>query len=321
MRFLPNKRRKVIIAIAAALVVASTALVLGVADSASPPESGPKVDTHVGHSYIYTVDVASGQLAQETNHQGEGALEPTWSAQGEIAFSTMDCDECSSRLAEVDPDAPVSTETKIDTNVEHLFQPSWAPDGKRVATVALGRGIYTVDSQTGTSKRLTTGPSDEAPDWAPVGQWIVFHRQVSGSNYDIFAVHAGTGEERRLTNHSRQQTNPAWSPTGQKIAFAEQRSTGKWAIVTMKSDGTGSKRVTAPNISAQEPSWSPDGKSLAFILQELDKATVAVMPASGTGTPRRLTDNKIFPAKPTWSPDGTSIAFAATVVSEPPPAN
>ncbi len=313
MRLLPNKRRLLIGAIAAAIVLSSVALVLGVADSASPPESGPKVDTHVDHSYIYTVDVASGQLAQETNMQGEGALEPSWSAQGDIVFSTMDCDECSSSLSEVDPDAPISVEAPIDTTVEHVFQPSWAPDGKQVATVALGRGIYVVDSQTGTAKRLTSGRSDEAPDWAASGDWIAFHRQVSGSNYDIFAVNATTKAERRLTNDNRQQTNPTWSPDGSQVAYAEQRSNGKWAIVTMNADGTGRKRVTTAGISAQEPTWSPDGTSIAFILQELDKATIAVIPASG-GSPKRLTDQKIFPAKPTWSPDSKTIAFAATVV-------
>jgi Tol biopolymer transport system component len=321
MSLLSNKRRKVIAAVAAVVLAASSALALGVADSASPPESGPKVETHVDDSYIYSVDVSSGQLTQETNHQSEGALEPSWSAQGEIAFSTQDCDECDSMLNEVDPDVTGSPEVPIDTNVAHLFQPSWAPDGKRVATVALGRGIYTVDTQTGTSKRLTTGPSDEAPDWAAVGDWIAFHRQVEGSNYDIFAVNAATGEERRLTNDAKQQTNATWFPTGNRVAFAEQRPNGRWALVTMRTDGTARHQITDATTSAQEPSWSPDGKSIAFILQELDKATVAVIASNGKGTIRRLTDDTIFPAKPTWSPDGKSIAFAATVVADPPTTN
>jgi Tol biopolymer transport system component len=314
MTLLSTKRRKLIATIAIAIAAGSTAAVLGVADSASPPESGPAVDTHVDHSYIFTVDVSSGQLTQETNHQGEGALEPSYSAQGDIAFSTMDCDECSSTIAEVDPDAPGNPEVPIDATVEHLFQPTWAPGGRRMAAVALGRGIYIVDVQDGTSRRLTSEPSDEAPDWSPVGGSIAFHRQISGTNYDIFAVDVATGEERRLTNDAKQQTNAAWSPDGTRLAFAEQRASGKWAIVTMNSDGTDRRRVTSATISAQEPTWSPDGNSIAFILQELDRATVATIPADGSGALKRLTDKKVFPAKPTWSPDGQDIAFAATVV-------
>jgi Tol biopolymer transport system component len=304
--------RKVVGVIAIVVLAASAAILLGVADSASPPESGPAVETHVEHSYIYTVDVDTGKLTQETNHQGEGALEPSYSAQGDIVFSTMDCDECASTLEEVDPDVPGAAPAPIDAQVQHLFQPSWAPGGRRVATVALGRGIYIVDVQDGTARRLTSGPADEAPDWAPVGGSVAFHRQVSGTNYDIFAVDVATGQERRLTEDRRQQTNPAWSPDGTRLAFAEQRSSGKWAIVTMRADGTGAKRVTSGAISAQEPTWSPDGERIGFVLQELDRATIATIPAGG-GAPRRLTDRSIFPSKPTWSPDGRTIAFAATV--------
>ena len=314
-----RQRKKLTAVLVTAILAGSAALALGVADSASPPESGPAIKSHVGHSYIFSLDVATGQLAQETNHQGEGALEPTWSTQGDIAFSTMSCDECTSELAEVDPAAPIGPEAKIDTTVEHVFQPSWAPDAKKIAAVGLGRGIYSVDTTDGSAQRLTTGPSDEAPDWSPGGHLIAFHRQIRGSNYDLFTINPATGKERRLTEDSKQQTNPTWNTDGSQIAFAEQQPTGRWAIVVMNTNGTGRRVVTDPGISAQEPAWSPDGKSIAFILQELDKATVAVINAAGDGPPRRLTDEKIFPAKPAWSPDGKRIAFSATMVPEAPP--
>ena len=207
----------------------------------------------------------------------------------------MECDECTSTLAAVDPAAPIGPETEIETTVEHVFQPSWAPDARKVAAVGLGRGIYSVDTTDGTSQRLTTGPSDEAPDWSPGGVLIAFHRQIRGSNYDLYAVNPVTGRERRLTHDSKQQTNPSWSADGSQIAFAEQQATGMWAIVTMNKNGTGRRIVTDAGISAQEPAWSPDGKRIAFILQELDKATVAVIDATGAGAPRRLTDDRSFP--------------------------
>jgi Tol biopolymer transport system component len=318
-RIFASKRRKFIALLAGCII--TSMIVFGVAVSQQPPESGPTVDTHVDISYIYTVDPADGSLTQETNHHGEGAHEPSYSPEGEIAFSALQCDECESTIVQVDPDAGAAPEVPIDTNVEHLFQPSWAHDGNRMAAVSLGRGIFQVDSQTGASKRLTSGASDEAPNWSPVNDLVAFHRQVGGSNYDIFAVNAATGRERRLTNDRKQQTNPAWSPDGKRIAFAEQRDNGSWAIVTMNSNGTQRKRVTALNVSAQEPTWSPDGSSLAVILQELDQAAVAVMPADGSAQPRPITDDTIFPSNPTWSPDGGNIAFAATVVSGPPTTN
>jgi TolB protein len=300
--------------ISSAVIAASAAIAIGVAVSGPPPESGPAVDTHVGHSNIYVVDVASRQITQPTNHMGEGALEPSWSTDGKIVFSAMDCDECPSQLMQVDPTD--SSQAPVNTSVKHVFQPSAAPDGRKVAAVGLGRGIYSVNVAGGTAKRLTSGPSDEAPAWSPADDSIAFQRQIQGTNYDLFAVNAVTGKERRLTNDEQQQTNPTWSPDGARIAFAEQQANGKWAIFTMKADGTGRTRVTAPEASAQEPSWSPDGKKIAFILQGLDRATVAVANVSGAGTPERLTDASLFPARPTWSPDGKSIAFSATVVPQ-----
>jgi Tol biopolymer transport system component len=308
MRLPRTKRTRLVIALSAVLLVAA-AIAIGVATSAQPPESGPAVDSHSEHADIWVVDVQSRELRRATLNAD--ALEPSWSSDGEIAFSTQSCDECSS---EIHVDAGGSTEVPVDTTVQHLFQPSWAPDGHRVAVVRLGHGIWVADERTRTAKQLTNGRSDEAPAWSPGGEWIAFDKLVRNANYELYAVDAVTGELRRLTSDSAAQTHPAWSPDGSRLAFAEQQSNGKWAIFTMGFDGNGRKRVTGSQISAQEPSWSPDGKKIAFILQELDRATVATVDADGTGSVVRLTDQSLFPSRPTWSPSGTSIAFSATVV-------
>jgi TolB protein len=304
---LPGTRNSRLAVLVTAVVLAVAAIAFGVADSASPPEAGPKVDTHVDKAGLYVVDVESGDLTQPTHH--EDAKEPSWSPDGQIAFTTMSCDECPSTLTEVDPAG--TTEVQIDPPVEHLFQPSWAPDGRRVAVVGLGRGIYVVDTELQTAERLTTGVSDEAPAWSPTGDLIAYHRQIRDTNYDLFTVEPATGRKQRLTNDSAQQTNPAWSPDGTQLAFAQQQANGRWAIFTMRRDGSRKRRITATGTSAQEPSWSPDGQRIAVILQGLDTATLATIDANGAGAPERLTDDSLFPAKPTWSPDGTDIAFSA----------
>lgn len=308
---LPRKPRKRLIVIIATVIAVTAAIALGVADSASPPEAGPKVDTHVDNNGLYVIDVESRAVTQPNRH--EDAKEPAWSADGQIVFTAMACDECPSALTEVDPET--TTQVQIDAPVEHLFQPTWAPDGRRIAVVALGRGIHIVDTQTLATKRLTSGTSDEAPAWSPTGDLIAFHRQIRGSNYDLFAVDAATGRKRRLTNDSEQQTNPAWSPDGSRLAFAQQQANGRWAIFTMRRDGSAKRRLTGSGISAQEPSWSPDGKRIAFILQGLDTATLATVDADGGGAPERLTDGTLVPSKPTWSPDGKSIAVSALSVA------
>jgi TolB protein len=308
MRLPRTKRTRLAVALSAVLLIAA-AIAIGAAISAEPPESGPAVDSHSEHADIWVVDVQTRELRQATLNAD--ALEPSWSPDGEIAFSTQSCDEC---FSEIHVDASGSTEIPVDTTVRHLFQPSWAPDGHRVAVVRLGHGIWIADDRTRTATRLTYGPSDEAPAWSPGGEWIAYDKLIRHTNYELFAVHAATGELRRLTQDTAAQTHPTWSPDGTRLAFAEQQSNGNWAIFTMGFDGNGRKRVTGSQVSAQEPSWSPDGKKIAFILQELDRATVATINADGTGSIARLTDQSLFPSRPTWSPGGTSIAFSATSV-------
>jgi TolB protein len=308
---LPRTKKRRISVLLSALALIAAAIAVGVATSAQPPESGLGVDSHVEHADIWSVDVQTRKLTRQTLYAD--AIEPSWSPDGDIAFSTADCDECES---EIHIDGASSSEVPVVTNVRHLFQPSWAPDGNRVATVRLGRGIWSLDVANRTSKRLTTGAADEAPAWSPNGDWIAYDKHVEDTNYDLYAVNADTGQRRRLTRDAAAQTNPAWSPDGSRLAFAEQQSNGRWAIFSMGFDGNGRKRVTGSQISAQEPSWSPDGKKIAFILQGLDSATVAVINADGSGNVTRLTDGSLLPSRPTWSPDSASVGFSALVVPQ-----
>jgi TolB protein len=252
------------------------------------------------------LNLRSGRLKPVTGNQI--AQQPAWAPNRRIAFSAADCDDsCYSQLFYVDKNGVNQVLVQINAK-HHLFHPTWSSDG-RLAAVALGRGIFFVSPGGRRSHVLTTGQSDEAPDWSPRGDWIAFDKQVSGTNYDIFAVNASTRKVRRLTHDARQQTNPAWSPDGSRLAFAEEQPSGSWTIVTMRADGSGRKHVTGSDISAQEPAWSPDGKRIAFVKQGLDKASIAIVSSHG-GRARTVTRASLFTSTPTWSPDGLNIAFA-----------
>ena len=245
--------------------------------------------------------------------EGQIAQQPSWAPNEHITFSAADCDDsCWSQLFYVDQKA--ANQVLVSGNDSyHLFHPTWSPDGSRIAAAALGRGIFSVSKDGRTTRRLTKGGSDEAPEWSPRGDWIAYDKRVRDTNYDIFAVNAGTRQVRRLTRDPRQQTNPTWSPDGSRFAFAEQQTDGKWAIVTLRTDGTDRRRVTGKGISAQEPAWSPDGTRIAFVKQGLDEASIAVVREAG-GPVRTLTPKRFFASTPAWSPDGKSIAFAGQPV-------
>ena len=315
-----GKRLPLAVGLSALLLIAIVIAILvanrGSGNGGSAPASGPNADEaeHAEeHSDIYVIDVGSRRLRSVTHHPP--AQQPAWSNDNRIAFSAADCDECFSKLGYTDPSG--RKQVAVRTRVTHLFQPTWSPDSRAIAVVALGRGIYSVALKDRTMRKLTSGQSDEAPSWSPRSDWIAFDKQVSGTNYDLFMVNAVTLRVRRLTRDRLPQTNPSWSGDGSRIAFAEQQANGNWAIVTMRRDGSGRKQVTNARTSAQEPSWSPDGREIAFIQQWLDKASLAIVDANGRSKPKILTGKSLFPARPTWSPNGDSVAFAARAVPAP----
>jgi TolB protein len=324
---LGSSKRIRIVAAAAALLLISVVIALTAGrggddspSSATQEEAGtsptrpPSQEGEHGEHFtnIYVIDVRSRHLRRLTEYQL--AQQPSWSTNGRIVFSSANDDESYARLFEIDPRGV--NQVLIRAGVRHLFHPTWSPDGHTVAAVALSRGIYSISVRDGKTRQLTSGEADEAPAWAPRGNWIAFDKRVSGDNYDLFAVNAVTRKVKRLTRDPLQQTNPSWSPDGSKLVFAEQQRNGRWAVVTMNPDGSARKPVTSSGLSAQEPSWSPDGRRIAFIKQGLDRATLAVVDLNGKRRPRLLTSKKLFPARPTWSPDGGRIAFSAGTNSQ-----
>lgn len=308
----------------AALALVVIVVVVVAASSGNDERSSPGSTTSAserplalsGYSNIHTVDIKLRLVRSLTqNRDEELAQGPSWSKKGRIAFTQAPSDESLSGLVTTGADG--SDKEVVRTSVEHVFQPTWSPDGRKVAVVRLGFGIYSIDVRSGDARRLTTGEADEAPAWSPDGRRILFDKQVSGTNWDLFTVDSGGGHVRRLTRGPLQETNPTWSPDGSEIAFAQQRPNGNWVIYRMRSDGSGQEEVTNDRVSSQEPSWSPDGSRIAFIRQSGARAYLSVIGVDGT-RPRRLTGESLVVSRPSWSPDGTKIVFSAKAASTDP---
>jgi len=271
-----------------------------------------------GSSNIYVIDVAKRSLKQLTrNDDAQLASEPAWSASGPILFSEEYPEE-EGRLFLVDPDG--SRRRRVPTRVSDLFQPSWAPDGRKIVAMRLGSGIYVINTRTRSARRFNeTSETDTAPAWSPDGKTIVFQRQVTATNLELYRMDATGHGRRRLTRDPLQQINPTWSPDGSRLAFAEQQRNGNWALSSMKVDGSNRRLLTDPRLSSQNPAWSPDGEKIAFVLQERSRDSIAVIDADG-GRPVRITPRSLVGAgTPSWSPDSRKIAFAAHRAERPPP--
>ena len=149
----------------------------------------------------------------------------------------------------------------VDQDEQMGRDPSWSPDGKRIAFVSF-RGkdgwdsdIYVMDVDGGNQRILTNNDfDDQDPSWSPDGRRIAF---VSGAwkNHDIYVIDADGENLRNLSNNDFDDRYPSWSPDGRRITFASE-GVGNFDIYVMDADGARQIRRRTKNHNGDaDPAW------------------------------------------------------------------
>ena len=208
--------------------------------------------------------------------------------------------------------------------------PSWSPDGTRIAYQSTRDGrdnVYVMNVQSGDVRRLTDGMGFNGyPTWSPDGRYIAYESSRDGitSTPDppgyyrtIYVIAADGSGLHRLLREPAVDSGPAWSPSGEQIAFASDRK-GAYDIYVVGLDGADPRQLThhAKNSGfGTYPRWSPDGTRLAFNSEGSGAeigghAEVYVLALDGSA-PEQVTDDPHaqWEAWPDWSPDSHWIAF------------
>ena len=220
-------------------------------------------------------------------------------ANGRIAFE-RDLDECFNERINIYSVNPLGA-MPYDFVVEKRLQPSWSPDGVRLA--------YYQDAMIAHSKfdgsefqAFSQTFFDEDPTWSPDGTRIAWTGYAANATH-IWAADPDGANAVQLTTGLVQDMQPAWSPDGSEIAFASDRD-GDFEIYVMNADGSGVTQITSNATTDESPNWAPDGSRLAFA-RGLD---IWTMRPDGTD-PQQLTTGTAHDRAPAWSPDGAQIAF------------
>jgi tricorn protease len=224
-----------------------------------------------------------------------------------------------------------------DAEVESRLK--WSPVGDRLAFVKGLGDLWTIGRQAQDPQRVL--PSWDAPqyDWSPDGKWLVYARQDTDFNQDIWiAPLDGSREPFNLSRHPDNEYEPAWSPDGRVIAFTGRRVESEIDIyfvwLRAEDDEKDSrdrrlekaleKMVKARRRPAPQSGAAPGGNpapSGATASASASAASTAVRKPPEVVIDwediheriRRVSIPNSIETSLVWSPDSKKLAFTATV--------
>lgn len=222
----------------------------------------------------------------------------------------------------LDPDNPgdvVNLTANGTTSYDE--DPTWSPDGKRLAFVARFTGkfppetnIYTMEPDAPgqtvngavqvthfTNGSVATG--DIA--WSPDGTKIAFVRGIAAHNNQPLYVVNSDGSSANATEIPTVggAGDPTWSADSGKIAFSHNNQ-----IYTVCGD-ISCPAAPLPGATGEEPAWSPDGSRIAYGREFKDLQTIGPFGGSPLLT---IAVNTQF-VTPSWSPSGAQFAYSERV--------
>lgn len=258
---------------------------------------------------IFVMDTAGGSVRRISNF----CHNPAWSPdQRSIACATERIDRPGTRLG-ISPlwIIDVATGGKRQLTTTDGVQPTWSPDGTRIAYWTFApSGIATVPAAGGEPVAVTQG---KLLDWNPVWQWdgrhLLFASSRQGGSSNLWrvpvdqATGAVLGPVEPLTTPSSDAGFISVSRDGTRLAYVDQSFARNFSRLRLDRPADPPVAVTRGAHVYGQPDVSPDGRRLAYYSQ----SKVFVMNVDGTGV-HLLTDSGDSRG-PRWSPDGSRIAF------------
>lgn len=201
------------------------------------------------------------------------------------------------------------------------FNAAWSPSGDRLVFETGRQGgdfdIALVNANGSGFRTLVGGATNDFGAQFCDANTIVFTRQETPTNSEVYRVETNGSDLTRLTNDPARDSFPTCSPDGRTVAFISSRDGGVPGIFGIDLDrGDIARLVVGVGL---DPDFSPDGQSLMYVAPDANRnLEIFLARIRGTrGTPVQLTssDPPFEYRQPEFLPSSTqrALAYVATL--------
>ena len=188
-------------------------------------------------------------------------------------------------------DAPDLWIKAVDGDAKHRLtetpfaetSPAWSPDGRDIAFLRAGQGVFVISVLGGTERKITDTGS--ALGWTPDGGALLVRDRAPDKPHGIFKIDLDSGRRQQLTQAPIGIGDFTFdvSPDGQTLAFVRYERPGVSDVYVVPLSGGEVQRRTGWNAPISRVAWMPGGREILYAVKEapgLDPSLFRV-PADG----------------------------------------
>ncbi len=223
-------------------------------------------------------------------------------------------------VIDADSGEPKSVKRSLSAETE----PSWSPDGERIAFVTEDAGSRDVNVVLVEGKGATLllspedggkGSNEGSPLWDAAGDRVAYVSEVDGRS-DIYVSTLENGSPTRVTSGDSGESLGDWSPDGEWLVFSRQGGKDVQGLWLRNPAGVNLLRLTEG--ADTDPVWSPDGDAIAFVRNDLGNSDIYLLePEDGDDWRGKVVEDRWINSpeedhSPAWAPGGDILAFVTT---------